>query len=171
MKNLFIIGLTLLMSMVSCSKEDSDADLLYGSWALESDSGFPGPKIEFNTKGDYCMVDYASVSFAGTTFCGFKITGEFNISDNQITFNTAVVERLEEGAVGSEFPFMDVSITGDSPIGSFYIGLNIASPHQVGYFSGVLEVRYTPVVWEIITLTDNTLEVKIGIHTFRFVRR
>lgn len=170
MRNILIIGLIFLVSMVSCSKEDSDADLLYGNWTLESDSGYPAPRVEFNTKGDYCMVDYANVSFVGTTFCGYEITGEFSINGNQITFNTAVVERLEDGTGETEFPY-EVAITGSSPFGSFYFGLSFVSTLPDGHFSGVLNLQFEPVVWEIITLTDNTLEVKIGTHTFRFVRR
>ena len=118
MRNLLIIGLIFLVSMVSCSKEDSDADLLYGSWTLESDSGYPAPKVEFKTGGDYCMVDYASVSFVGTTFCGYEITGDFSINGNQITFLTAVVERVEDGTGETEFPY-EVAITGSSPLEAF----------------------------------------------------
>jgi len=170
MRNLLIIALILMVSTVSCNKEGFDADLLYGSWILESDSGHPRPTVDFNTGGDYSMVDYMSVPHSGTTVIRYEITGEFSISGNQITFHTAVVERLEDGTGETEFPY-EVAITGSSPFGSFYFGLSFVSTLPDGHFSGVLNLQFEPVVWEIITLTDNTLEVKIGTHTFRFVRR
>lgn len=171
MRKYLIVAVLIMFSLVSCRKERLDMDLLYGSWILESNAGHPRPMVDFNTGGDYCMVDYTSVPFGGTTVYGYEITGEFSIRDNLVTFLTANVESLEDGTGGTEFPYEGVAVSGGSPLGSFYSGQSIVSPHPGGDFAGVPDLEYKPVAWEIISLTGSILEVKEGIETFRYVRR
>jgi len=171
MRKLSIVILLVLLSTISCRKDSIDTELLFGSWIAESDSGHPRPTVDFNTGGDYCMVDHINVPVGGTAVYKCTITGEFSVMGNIITLLTANVESMEDGAGVTEFPYEGVAVSEGSPIGSLYGSQITVSPRPGGDLTGVPDLEYEPVGWEIIRLTDSLLEVKAGMEIFRYVRR
>lgn len=171
MRKISTVFLLVLLLFASCGEEGIDADLLYGSWIEEANSGHPRPTVDFIAGSEYCIVDYISAPVVGTAVYKCTITGEFSISGNLVTLLTANVESIEDGTGGTGFPYEGVVVSEGIPMGSFYGGMITGSPRTGGEVTGVPDVEYEPVVWEIIRLTDSILEFKVGIETFRYSRR
>lgn len=170
MRKLIFLAALIMVSLVCCRKEKFDTDLLYGSWIMESGAGHPRPMIDFNTGGDYCLIDYVKVPAGGVAVYRYTITGDFEIEGHFITLVTAEVQTMDEEPDPGGFPYEGIDVTEGVPLGSFYgsQGSDLLRS-GTGDLTGI-GFEYTPVTWKVLDLTESLLEVKVALDTVRYVR-
>lgn len=155
MKRLFLIFGVLLVASVSCEKGDgfSNNDLI-GEWKqVTTSDALYTPVLSFSKDGEYSLTDIVRFNlFVGLSFTEYTVTGSYLFEDNKITFKTASVSFTDNPADPGS-PYIE-----GNPIGySYWSGDSLETGNRGT--GSIINTGYTPKVWEVINLINNTLKV------------
>jgi len=163
----FLSGLLFIACSACDNKEDLNIELLIGNWKLQ-DPLYPvySPSVNFNTTGEYKMVEFIKYPFNTTIINVGTITGEYITYDNKIEFTTATIE-LKNDTTGSS----TTSIAGGSFV-NYYNNWNNDSILQYTNTRKPINISgYNPIIWTVIELTENTLKaIKSPIDTLVYIK-
>lgn len=162
MRRLTLITGVFCIVLLSCSRGESDVELLYGHWQLAPGPGITvRPTVDFYEDGTYKIIDYIKNPFFSQAIITGTVTGDFSYAQDRINLVTATVE-MEDNSGGIGMPDGYITFVGGSSIGSLYgswTGGTNPGGDDPRYKPQIFD-EYQPVVWHILMLSDKALQVR-----------